>query len=164
VSTLRATPPPATETPEERLAQAVTHLEYLGYIVEHQSDGWSFASHPYRYDFHLRAFDGGIRLYAAINTEAPIGPLRSAWLEFLNDASERSLVARFSLFEDKSGVWLIRLRALVSGAYSRSVFGTAIDMWHDDLELLRCKPAFAEQASGADAAAASAFAANLTLN
>lgn len=37
------------------------------------------------------------------------------------------------------------MRALVSGAYSRSVFAMVMDMWHEDLDLVRRKPECPDQ-------------------
>ena len=34
------------------------------------------------------------------------------------------------------------MRALVSGAYDRRAFAMMMDMWHDDLDLIRRRPAF----------------------
>ena len=138
---LTAAPPPAPTAeaasaaivPEDALAQAIAHLEYLGYEVGLEPDGWSFARHPYRYDFHLSSFPRGIRLHCAVGIGASLENSRAVWLNFLNDASERSHLTRFSLVKDEGGVYRIRMRALVSGAYNRSVLSMVMDMWHDDL-------------------------------
>ncbi len=39
------------------------------------------------------------------------------------------------------------MRARVTGAYSRSVFAMVMDMWHDDLDLVRRKPEFPLESS-----------------
>ena len=57
-------------------------------------------------------------------------------------ANDRGHLTRFSLVEDKDDLCHVRMRALVTGAYSRSVFAMVMDMWHDDLDLVRRKPAF----------------------
>jgi hypothetical protein len=159
-----ADPASAAIVPEDALAQAIAHLEYLGYEIGLDPDGWSHARHPYRYDFHLRAFALGIRLHCAVEIGASLGSSRAAWLDFLNDANERGLVTRFSLCEDEAGVYRIRMRALVSGAYNRSVFAMVMDMWHDDLDLVRRKPAFLTEGSAGEGEDAAAVTVNLTLH
>ena len=137
-----AVPPPAPTVTEDPLAQAVAHLEYLGYEVELQPDGWSYAKHPYRYDFHLRTFAHGINLHCKVGIGASIDNSRAGWLEFLNTANDRSPLTRFSLVEDHDDLCHVRMRARVSGAYNRSVFAMVMDMWHDDLDLVRRRPEF----------------------
>ena len=126
--------------PEDALMQAVAHLEYLGYEVELEASGWSYARHPYRYNFHLQTFARGIRLYCVAGIGASIGNSRAAWVDFLNAANDRGHVARFSLFEDKDGLCHVRMRALLTGAYTRSIFMMVMDMWHEDLDLVRRNP------------------------
>jgi hypothetical protein len=139
---------PEAITPENTLVQVIAHLEYLGYEVRLDPEGWSHAQHPYRYDFHLRCFPQGIRLDCGVGIGAAIGNSRVAWLEFLNTANERGQIVQFSLFEDNVGRHVVRMCAFVSGAYSRPAFAMAMDMWHHDLDLVRRKPAF-PQASAA---------------
>jgi hypothetical protein len=50
-------------------------------------------------------------------------------------------VARLSLFENEAGLCLIRMRGLLVGGDIRPVFAMAMDMWHDDLDLIRRRPA-----------------------
>jgi hypothetical protein len=136
------TTPSAATVTEDSMTEAAAHLEYLGYQIEGQPDGWSLAKHLYRWDFNLCQSPCGIRLYCAVGIGASIGNSRGAWLEFLNAANDRSSVARFSLWEDEAGAHLIRIRAVIGGAYSRSVFAMAMDRWHDDLDIIRRKPEF----------------------
>lgn len=138
-------------------AEAVTHLEYLGYHVSAQApDGWCFAEHPLRYDIHVRRFPMGLRLNCAVEIGAEPGSSRAAWLEFLNAANERARMAQFSLAEGADGLLRVRMAALISGAYNRQVFSMMMDFWHEDLDIVRCKPAFPvsrddeEKAEGAD--------------
>jgi hypothetical protein len=49
------------------------------------------------------------------------------------------------LFEDSMGRHVVRITAFLSGAYSRPAFAMAMDMWHDDLDLVRRKPEFDQQ-------------------
>ncbi len=138
------------------LAEAVAHLEYLGYEVGLEASGWRYAGHPYRYHFHLQAFAHGIRLHCGAGIGASMGNSRAAWLDFLNSANDRSHVVRFSLVEGKDGLYHIRMRALVTGAYSRSVFAMVMDMWHDDVDIVRRRPEFPPEipaGEGKDAAA-----------
>ena len=133
---------PEPTGPKDALALIAAHLEYLGYEVRLDPEGWSHAQHPYRYNFHLRRSPFGLRLHCTVGIGAAIGNSRIAWLEFLNAANERSHVAQFSLFEDSIGRQLVRICASVSDAYSRPAFMLAMDKWHDDLDLVRRKPEF----------------------
>jgi hypothetical protein len=134
---------PASTVAEDTLAQAVAHIEYLGYETgPADPNGWRYAIHPHRYNFHLSTAALGIRLHCTLPIGAAIGNSRVGWLEFLNTANERGLIAQFSLFEDKAGVHRVRMFAFVSGPYNRAVFAMAMDMWHDDLDLIRHKPEF----------------------
>jgi hypothetical protein len=127
----------------DSLDQVVAHLEYLGYEVEPpEPDGWRFARHPLRYDFQLRAFAWGIRLHCAAPTGLSAGKARSEWLEYLNTANERSRITHFSLFEDRWGMYAVRMCALASVPYERAVFAIVMDMWHDDLDWIRRKRDF----------------------
>jgi len=143
----KAPPPQLPEPPVtgDALAQVLKHLEYLGYEVRLDPTGWSHAEHPYRYDFFLRVFAQGIRLHCSVGIGAAIGNTRAAWLEFLNTANEQAHIAQFSLFEDDRGGTGVRICAFVSGVYSRPAFAMALDMWRDDLEFVRKKPAFLQE-------------------
>jgi len=129
----------------DTMSQTIAHLEYLGYEVRPEPEGWSHAKHPYRYGFHLRAFPQGIRLDCTVGIGAEIGNSRIAWLEFLNVANDRGQIAQFSMFEDKVGRHVVRMCAFVSGVYSRPAFAMVMDMWHHDLDLVRRKPEFHSQ-------------------
>ena len=142
--------PPDAPAPGDTLAQIAGHLAYLGYEISEGSDGWSFARHTgRRYNFALRVFAQGIRLHCSVTVGALSGNSRLAWLEFLNGVGDRSDVTRFALVEEDKA-FCVRLRAWVSGAYSRAAFATAMDMWHDDQDLLRQKPEAAEPIRTAD--------------
>ena len=150
-----------TERPEDTLAQAVAHLSYLGYDVgPPDSDGWSYAQHPTRYDFHLRAFPTGIRLHCVVGIGAATGNTWVAWLTFLNTANEQGHITQFALFEGPAGVHRVRLRAYIIGPYSRATFAMAMDMWHDDLDVIRRKPDFAPAESASEEAEMTAVTVN----
>jgi hypothetical protein len=137
---------------EHNLALIAAHLEYLGYQIRLDPEGWSHAQHSYRYDFHIRSFPQGIRLHCSVGIGAAIGNSRVAWLEFLNDANERGHIAQFSLFEDSMGRHVVRITAFLIAAYSRPAFAMAMDMWHDDLDLVRRKPEFDQQSDAEERA------------
>ena len=139
---LPAAPPHESTVTTDALGQVVTHLEYLGYEIQPAREGWNHAQHPYRYDFYFRLFAQGVRLHCNVGIGASIGNSRAAWLEFLNTANERGQIAQFSLFEGETGGYGVRMWAFVSGAYSRPAFATAMDMWQNDLDLVRRKPEF----------------------
>jgi len=147
ISALPVEPTAAATVPEDTLSQAVAHLEYLGYEVGPDTRGWTYARHPYRYNFHLQAFAGGIRLHCVTGIGASLGNSREAWVDFLNAANDRGHVVRFSLVVDKDGVFHVRMRGLITGPYNRSVFAMVMDMWHDDLDLVRLKPEFPVESS-----------------
>ena len=73
------------------MGQAVAHLEYLGYEIELEPDGWSYARHPHRYNFHLQTFAHGINLHCQVGVGASIDNSRARWLDFLNTANERAM-------------------------------------------------------------------------
>jgi hypothetical protein len=137
-----ASAPPEAPSAADALTLAATHLEYLGYEIQLEADGWSFAQHPYRYNFHLRTVTQGIRLHCSVDIGAGRGNTRAAWLEFLNRANEHGHITRFSLSQDNSGRPVVRMSAHVSGVYSRKAFAMALEMWRDDLDVVRRKPAF----------------------
>ena len=115
------------------------HLEYLGYETHLQPDGWTYAVHPVRQDIHVHAFVLGVRLHCLLWIGNDVSS-RDAWLEFVNRANESSTVARFTFGRDAEGTWFVRIRALLSGAYDRRLFGLLLDAWHEDLAVLRTAP------------------------
>jgi len=141
-------PPPA---PASAIAddetQAVAHLEYLGYAVEPDAEGWRAARHPSRYYFHLRTLEWGTMLYCEVGIGASIGNSHAAWTGLVNKANDRGQVTRFSLVECSNGLFNVRMRAFVSGSYNRKVFARVMDMWHDDLDLVRRRPEFPVESS-----------------
>ncbi len=138
-----AAPTPAVAPTEDTLAQAAAHLGYLGYEVDSPGpDGWSCARHPARYDFHLRVVPWGINFWCGLGLGASMENSRQAWLEYLNTANRKSRIVRFSLSQDNSGAYGIRMCAFAGGVYSRQTFAFVMDMWHEDLDLIRHKPDF----------------------
>ena len=115
------------------------HLEYLGYEVHVQPDGWTYAVHPVRHNIHLLASELGVRLHCLIWIGNDISG-REAWLEFVNRANESASVARFAFGRDGEGTWFVRIRALLSRVYDRRLFGLLLDAWHEDLAVLRTAP------------------------
>jgi hypothetical protein len=124
----------------ETMVRAVTrHLQYFGYEVEAQPDGWHAATHPVRFNVHFRPIELGVRLHCLIwlgNTVAS----RRAWLQFVNRANENSTVARFTFGRDDEGTYYVRIRALLPARYERRLFGLLLDAWHEDLAQLRSAP------------------------
>ncbi len=119
----------------------------LGYEVGLEPDGWSYARHPYRYNFSLRTFPSGTNLHCEVDIGASIGNSRAAWIDFLNQANDRGHVTRFSFVEYANGVCRVKMRALVPGAYDRKAFAMVMDMWHDDLDIVRRRPEFPLESS-----------------
>ena len=147
-----AAPSAPTATDDETLAQVVAHLEFFGYTIRHEPDGWCYVQHPdRRYNFHVRVFPRGMRLERRVGIGASIGNSRVAWLDFVNRANSRSLMTRFALDEDENSTY-VRMRALVAGPYDRAAFAMVMDMWHDDLDIVMRRPDFVEQASAGDVA------------
>jgi hypothetical protein len=125
-----------TEKMDRRVAR---HLEYLGYDVAHQSDGWHYAVHPVRHNVHFRSLELGVLVHTLIwigNHAADEG----AWLEFVNRANESCLLARYMFGRDGEGTYFVRVRALLPGTYERRLFGLLMDAWHQDLAQLRSAP------------------------
>jgi hypothetical protein len=140
-------PPVAASAIAEDQAQVAAHLEYLGYEVGPDADGWRQARHPSRYHFHLRTLEWGTMLYCEVGIGASIGNSHDAWTGLVNKANERGHVTRFSLVECSGGLFNVRMRALVSGGYNRRVFARVMDLWHDDVDLVRRRPEFPEESS-----------------
>lgn len=139
----RSQPPdraPDTPSVDDTFGQSLTHLTYLGYEIRPGSNGWMLAQHPYRYDFHLRAFPGAVSLICQVDIGTPAEQSRAEWLDHLNTANHRSHMTRFSLDETKAGRLQVRMCAIVTGTYSRPTFAMAMDGWQGDLEFAR-KPA-----------------------
>jgi hypothetical protein len=132
-------PSPAAAS-SESVADFATHLEFLGYSLEATPDGWHHASHRVRYNFSLRPTEVGLRMHCAITIGATLPGGRRAWLEFVNTANDRALVSRFALVVDDDSLHTLRVRNLFTGPYERLAFGTTLDMWHEDLALLRHAP------------------------
>jgi hypothetical protein len=83
---------------------------------------------------------------------------RAAWMDFINTANSRGTLARFFLEKNDVGHYHITLHAHVTGAYERRAVAPAMDMWNDDLLLLRDRPAMANEINGsADTAIAGAL-------
>ena len=153
VPVIPAAPPPSNA--DDLLAQAVTHLAYLGYEVgPPDRDGWRFARHPSRYDFHIRSSEWGLRLCCLVTLRSVPGSWRE-WLDYLNTANDQGRITQFSLYKDSTGAAVVRMRAIVTGAYSQPVFALMMDLWHDDLDLIRRKPAFPPSEETADIRATS---------
>lgn len=133
---------PPRSGPDKAFAEAVAHLEYLGYKTDSPEDGWTFARHPFRYDFHLQMFPVGIRLYSRAGIGAATDNSREAWLEFLNGANNRSFLTRFSLDGNDAGELWVSMRAMLPAAYDRPTFAVLFDLWQQDLDIVRLKPDF----------------------
>jgi hypothetical protein len=155
-----ATPPVPAAIDGDTLAQVVAHLEYFGYAVQHEPDGWSSVTHPdRRYHFYLRVFLRCITLDCRVGIGASIGNSRDAWLNFLNDANNRSAITRLALVEQADNIY-VQGRALVAGVYSRPVFAMAMNMWHDDLDIIMRRPQFVKPESAVDVEDAEAVTVN----
>jgi hypothetical protein len=131
-------------------AQVVAHLELLGYTVTPEDNGWSYAQHPHRYNFHLRSFPEGVRLDTTVGIAASQARMRAAWVDFVNSANAQSHVTRFSFKETRDGTRGVTMRALAGGAYSRPVFALMMDMWHQDVEQMQRQPDFTEPSIDGD--------------
>jgi len=157
IATPSASPADQPSAPVEVVddfARVVAHLEFLGYSVSSEENGWSYAQHPHRYSFHLRAFPEGIRLDATVAITVSPGNSRAAWVDFLNSANAQSVMTRFLLRETTADTFGVTMRALATGGYSRRVFGLVMDMWHQDVDQVRRQPAFTEPSTDANDEAA----------
>ena len=142
-----AAPHPGPEALPDPLAQVIAHLEYYGYHVgAPEPDKWRFAQHPSRYDFHILALPFGLRLHCGLGITLGEDGTREEWLTYLNTANEQARITQFSLSRNKSGEDCVRMRAVISGVYDRQTFALMMDMWHDDIDLIRRKPVFPSEA------------------
>ena len=124
----------------ERITRSITrHLEYVGYEVREQEDGWHLAVHPVRYNFQFRALAFGVRLHALISMGTHVAS-RGPWLRFVNRANEASLLTQFTFGRDNEGTYFVRMRALLPPTYRRQPFGVLLDLCHEDLALCRSAP------------------------
>lgn len=145
-----ADPPSTTIESANTFANVVAHLEFLGYTVSREDNGWSYAQHPDRYNFHLREFPEGVRFDTTVAVTTKPGNVRAAWVDFVNRANAQSYLTRFSLEETSARTLNVTMRALASGGYSRQAFGVVMDMWHLDVDKLNRQPDFTEPGIDAD--------------
>ena len=121
------------------------HLEFLGYTCEVQKDGWTFVSHPHRWDFFFRPGPVGVLFHCAIRVGIVSDEKRLEFLEFFNRINASSSFCRFTLERaEPNGIYVMRIRTLAPGSYRRREFGAFMDMWHKDLERLREGPSLEE--------------------
>ena len=126
------------ETSRKRIAR---HLEFLGYTCEEPKDGWTFASHPQRWDFFFRPMTLGVLFHCSIQLGMLSEEKRLEFLEFFNRINASSLFCRFTLeTTDPKEVFVVRIRTMAPGGYRRREFGAFVDMWHKELERLREGP------------------------
>jgi hypothetical protein len=131
------------EASRKRIA---THLEFLGYSCEEAKDGWTFASHPHRWDFFFRPMAVGVMFHCTIQLGLLSEEKHLEFLEFFNRINASSFFCRFTLERtNPEDVFVVRIRTLAPGGYHRRQFGASVDMWHKDLERLREGPALAEE-------------------
>jgi hypothetical protein len=130
---------PATDT----RAAIATHLEFLGYRVSPSTDGWLFAEHPLRPDFHVKEFPIGWRLVALFTIGLLTPESGDVWLRCLNRWNEASLVTRFTLTTQYADGVTLRASALFPPDYERVRFGLLLDFWQRELELIKDGPELA---------------------
>lgn len=116
-----------------------THLEFLGYEVTRNPDGWTTAVHPTRYNFAFQLFDIGVRLHSSVALGRTLANA-DAWQAYLNRANDTSTLTRYALVKDADGDIVVRARALLPPQYERRLFGMLLDAWQEDLVLLRHAP------------------------
>jgi hypothetical protein len=131
---------------DDKLRPYSEHLEFFGYACETEPDGWLYAKHPVRWNFWLRRFEHGVRLQCTITLGLLSDARRRASLEFVNRVNEKSFHAKFTLEHEAPGdTYVVRARSVGPAQYVRREFGTWLDMWHKDLELLHEGPWLAEE-------------------
>lgn len=126
---------------DARLKDIAKHLEFLGYTCEVQKDGWTFASHPVRWNFFWRPNDVGVLFHCSITLGMLSDGKRTEWLEFANRINASTLCARFTIeHEPANGIFVFRARTVGPRRYDRREFGAWMDIWHKDLDHLREAP------------------------
>jgi hypothetical protein len=141
-----APPPPDVAQPpatDHTRAAVVAHLEFLGYRLTADSDGWLSAEHPWRPDFYVKEFPIGWRLVAVFSLGLLTPESSDLWLRSLNRWNEASFVSRFTLSAQHGDGVTLRVSALFAPDYDRVRFGQLMDLWHRELELIKDGPELA---------------------
>jgi hypothetical protein len=110
---------------EDLISLACAHLEFFGYTIDEEPDGWRFARHPVRWTFHLRFRDAALRFVCAVHIGTLADGTREEWQAHVNQMNERAALCRFALIRE-NGADVVRIRAVFTGAYERRLFGMAL--------------------------------------
>ena len=130
-----------TDSQQTIVEQLGVHLEFLGYKVSHptEADVWFLAEHPRRLDLFFRTFSEFLRLHSNFYLGiCPDNSCRQEALRQLNDLNERTQLAKFVLTTPTKaeGVDTVRIRANLPLAYDRSLFGSMLDTWQRESEMV----------------------------
>jgi hypothetical protein len=130
-----------TDSQHTIVEQLSVHLEFLGYKVSRPSeaDVWFLAEHPRRLDLFFRTSSDFLRLHSNFHLgKCPDNSLRQEALRQLNDLNERTQLAKYALTTSTKadGYDTIRVRANLPLAYDRSLFGSMLDTWQRECEMV----------------------------
>jgi hypothetical protein len=113
------------------LDQIVTHLQFLGFQVE-RDDNIVKARHATKVNILLRDFRGGVLLTSIFGCKDYAKRARLEYLDFVNLMNQKAAVIRF--YADKDSDFF--MEAWYPGTYDRSLFGSFLDLWDEDITRL----------------------------
>jgi len=126
------------------IEQLCAHLEFLGFKItppSSEGDAWHHAEHTRRADMFFREFPEWLRLH--YNHYLGVCPNDSAGnlvLQQLNDLNERTQIAKFFLSKpnknEKINIDCVRIRANLPITYDRPLFGSLLDLWQKEAEMV----------------------------
>lgn len=117
--------------PATILDQVLSHLEFLGYEIEHK-EGFAAARHPRRYNMAVSEYAWGVLFRVYFGSSAEAERDKCAVYEAVNAFNLAAAVCRCYLDKDFD----FAFEAVYPRVYDKVVFGTFIDAISDDLAKL----------------------------
>jgi hypothetical protein len=114
---------------DERLDSYATHLEFLGYGIEHREKSIA-ANHPRKPNIQLQYIFGGVLHSTFWGMKSEDQLPRRDLLEYVNDLNANAAICRF--YVDKDGDLMIE--AWHPERYERTEYGRFLDLWNSDMQ------------------------------
>ena len=123
------------------IEQLSAHLEFLGFKItppSSEDDPWHRAEHTRRLDIFFRKSPDWLRLHTNYNLGVcPNDSARNLVLQQLNELNERTQIARFYLSKnEKISMESVHIRANLPITYDRPLFGSLLDLWQKEVEMV----------------------------